>query len=64
MGRLSPPGSVTGFKIKFIGNWTVLLSGDLGELGLIQNKRSLNWLFVYECICYIYLTFLWVFDFR
>ena len=24
MGRLSPPESVTGFLIKFIGDWTVL----------------------------------------
>ena len=23
MGRLSPPESVTGFSIKFIGNWTL-----------------------------------------
>ena len=32
MGRLSPPESVTGFSIKFIGDWTVLqiMSGDLG----------------------------------
>ena len=32
MGRLSPPESVTGFSIKFIGDWTVLqiMSSDLG----------------------------------
>ena len=32
MGRLSPPKSVTGFSIKFIGNWMVLqiMSDDLG----------------------------------
>ena len=44
MGRLSPPESVTGFKIKFIGDWTVLqiVSGDLGLLGLTQNNCSLN----------------------
>ena len=32
MGRLSPQESVTGFSIKFTGNWTVLqiMSGDLG----------------------------------
>ena len=31
MGRLSPPESVTGFSIKFIGDWMVLriTSGDL-----------------------------------
>ena len=43
MGRLSPPESVTGFSIKFIGDWTVLqiMSGDLGQLGLTQNNCSL-----------------------
>ena len=32
MCRFSPPESVTGFYIKFIGDWTVLqiMSGDLG----------------------------------
>ena len=32
MGRLSPTESVTGFSIKFIGDWTVfrIMSGDLG----------------------------------
>ena len=44
MGRLSPPESVTGFSIKFIGDWTVLqiMSEDLGELGLTQHNCSLN----------------------
>ena len=42
MGRLSPPESVTGFSIKFIGDWTELqiMSEDLGELGLTQHNCS------------------------
>ena len=39
-GRLSPPESVTGFSIKFIGNW--IMSADLGLLDLTQNNCSLN----------------------
>ena len=37
--------------IKFIGDWTVLqiMSGDLGQLGFIQNNRSLNSL-LYELL--------------
>ena len=54
MGRLSPPESVTGFSIKFIGNWTVLqiMSGDLG---LTQNNCSLN-SFLYDFLIYALLT--------
>ena len=41
--------SVTGFSIKFIGDWTVLqiMYDDLGLLGLTQNNCSLNSLLKY-----------------